>query len=334
MMNKCKFFEHSTVLVTGATGLIGSAVVRKLIEYAEIYDINVICCVRNLEKAKKMFPVNRKITYIVCDLIDLKPVNYGVNYIIHCAGPTDSKTFVTHPVEVIETIVDGTNKVLKFSLLNPIRKFLYLSTMEVYGSPQTDNKIFEFMPGNLDFSDIRASYPGAKKLSENLCISYMKEYSIPVNIIRLTQTFGAGVVYQDKRVFAEFARCVIEQKDIILHSKGETKRNYLSINDAVNAIFTVLKNGVPGEIYNAANEETYCSIYEMADFVAKKFGKGKIKVEFDNTDDISKFGYAQTLKMNLSSEKLNSIGWKASDDLQSMFSELINFMSRETDAQN
>ena len=76
---------------------------------------------------------------------------------------------------------------------------------------------------------------------------------MPTRIVRLTQTFGTGVSYNDGRVFAEFARCVIEQRDIILKTKGETKRSYLYTADAVTAILTVLLNGETGAAYNAAN---------------------------------------------------------------------------------
>lgn len=128
---------------------------------------------------------------------------------------------------------------------------------------------------------VRACYPESKRMCENLCACYMKEYGVPVNIVRLTQTFGPGVEYDDGRIFAELARCVIEKRDIVLHTKGETKRNYLFTKDAVNAIITVLLHGENGQAYNAANEETYCSILEMANMVAKKCGKGDIKVKIE-----------------------------------------------------
>ena len=82
-------------------------------------------------------------------------------------------------------------------------------------------------------------------------------------------------------LFAEFARCAIEKRNIVLKTKGETERCYLDISDAVSAILTVLLNGKIGEIYTAANEETYCSIYEMAKLVAEMNG---IDVEIKEQD--------------------------------------------------
>jgi nucleoside-diphosphate-sugar epimerase len=173
---------------------------------------------------------------------------------------------------------------------------------------------------------VRSSYPESKRMCENLCTSYFSEYGVPVKVVRLTQTFGEGVDYNDGRVFAEFARCAIENKDIVLKTKGETKKNYLYVYDAVSAIITVLFNGENGNAYNAANEETYCSIYEMAQMVAEKCGNKSIKVVIEEKDDILKFGYAPTLKMNLSTEKLKNLGWKPKKDLFGMFNVMIDDM--------
>ena len=123
-----------------------------------------------------------------------------------------------------------------------------------------------------------------------------------LKVIRLTQVFGPGVKYDDSRVFAEFARCVLEKKNIVLHTKGETKRNYLYTFDAVTAVLTVLLKGENGEAYNAANEETYCSIYEMAQMVANDIGND-IFVEIVEKN-INDFGYAPTLKMNLDTDEI------------------------------
>ena len=143
--------------------------------------------------------------------------------------------------------------------------------------------------------------------------------------MRLTQTFGEGVSYDDKRVFAEFARCAIENKDIVLKTKGETKRNYLYVNDAVKAILTVLEKGEVGHAYNAANEQTYCSIYEMAQMVAEDICRGGIKVRIES-DEAADNGYAPVLKMNLSAEKLKNLGWTPSANLRTAFEKLIAYM--------
>ncbi len=172
----------------------------------------------------------------------------------------------------------------------------------------------------------RSCYPESKRLCEVLCASWQKEYGVPVRVLRLTQTFGPGVRYDDGRVFAEFARCVIEGRDIVLKTEGLTCRSYLYTADAVSAILTVLLRGSDGEAYNAANEETYCSIREMADLAARECAEGKIKVRIEADKDPSVFGYAPTLHMNLDTSKLRALGWHPSCGLAESYRRMIKSM--------
>ena len=197
--------------------------------------------------------------------------------------------------------------------------------MEVYGTPTTDEKIDEKHATNLNTMFPRSAYPESKRMCESLSASYASQYGVPAKVVRLTQTFGPGVQYNDGRVFAEFARCAIEGRDIVLHTKGETRRSYLYTEDAVNAILTVLVKGKAGEAYNAANEDTYCSIYEMAELVANDCAGGKIKVLIEEAES-SSYGYAPTLHMNLDTGKLMKLGWNPSVDLASMYKNMVGAM--------
>ncbi|RHB40481.1 NAD(P)-dependent oxidoreductase [Enterocloster aldenensis] len=330
-------FEEKTIFVTGATGLIGKTIIKTLLEYNSISKkkIRIIAGVRNLDKAYKIFSKYNQndLEYLVADLYNLKPFKLNIDYIIHAASQTSSKAFISEPVETIITAIKGTRNVMEIARANNVLGVVYLSSMEVYGSPSTDNKIDESYSTNLNTMAIRSCYPESKRMCENLCASYFSEYQVPVMIIRLTQTFGEGVEYNDSRVFAEFARCVIERRNIQLNTKGQTKRSYLYIQDAVDAILTVLINGKPCEAYNAANENTYCSIYDMACMVARECAEERITIEICESD-ISKFGYAPILHMNLDTSKLKSLNWTPSVDLKEMFSRMINDMKQHKKSDN
>lgn len=246
-------------------------------------------------------------------------------YIIHGASQTSSRAFIEEPIETITTALTGTKNMLEFARVNNVKGFVYLSSMEVYGSPLNDLKIDEKHGTNLDTMKVRSCYPESKRMCESLCASYSSEFGVPAKVVRLTQTFGPGVKYDDGRVFAEFARCAIERRNIVLKTKGETRRSYLYTEDAVNAILTVLYNGIPGQAYNAANEETYCSIYEMAKMVAGRFGDNSVKVLVEETNP-EKLGYAPVLYMNLDTTKLHNLGWKAKFNLESMYQNMIEDM--------
>ena len=323
------FFDNQTFFITGATGLIGFSIIMALLKLNNntAKKIKIYALVRDVEKAKNLYyGFDNDINFIASDIRTVNLNNYKFDYIIHAASQTSSQKFVLEPVETIEIAIKGTVNLLEYSKTHEVKGFIYLSSMEVYGNPTSDDKVFEDSSTTLNTMNVRSSYPESKRMCENLCKSYAYEYGVPAKVIRLTQTFGPGVKYNDKRVFAEFARCAIENKNIILKTKGETKRSYLYTFDAVAAIFIILEKGKIGEAYNAANESTYCSIFDMANLVSKKISNNKIKIIIDENDDISKFGYANTLKINLETNKLRSLGWSAKYCLEDMFIRMIEDM--------
>lgn len=330
--------NNSTILITGATGLIGRNFVDCLCLLSKQKNIkmNLILCGRSREKLECLFTgINIdgiSIEYYINDIADELTYEQNVDYVIHMAAQTSSNAFQHRPVEVIETTLIGTKNILEFAKIKSAKSMVFLSTMEVYGTPKTDEIIDENHSTNLLTTNVRSCYPESKRLCENLCTAYAMEYSVPVKTIRLTQTFGKGVEVNDGRVFAEFARCVINKKDIILRTKGLTKRSYLSVEDACSAILTVLLNGTNGEAYNAANEQTYCTIYDMAKMVSDIYGDNTVKVKIEE-EDISKFGYAPELHMNLSTKKLKALGWEPQYDLNHMFVELICYMKKQMESQ-
>lgn len=326
------------VLVTGATGLIGQTLVSALLRFGEKdpdekEPVHVIACVRNEDKARRLFAGADRgnLSFLVTDITSMpsEKLSCPVDYVIHAASQTSSRAFVDQPVETIFTAIDGTRRALAFAKNNDVRCFVYLSTMEVYGTPMDDEKINESHGTNLDTMQPRSCYPESKRLCEILCASWQKEYGLPVRVLRLTQTFGPGVRYDDGRVFAEFARCAMEKRDIILKTAGLTRRSYLYTADAVSAILTVMLCGEDGNAYNAANESTYCSIREMAELIAKECAGGEIDVRIEAAEDPSKLGYAPTLHMNLDTGKLRSLGWKPVYGLADCFRRMMAVMETE-----
>lgn len=328
--------KNTDILITGATGLIGSTLASVFINANFKYNLKckLHLLVRNVEKAKKIFGEDIQNTVDLIEGSVEKPdVDLeNIDYIIHTASQTASKAFIEYPVETMTTNILGTRNLLELAKKKKVKAFVYLSTMEVYGCPKDDRKINEEYECRIKPAEIRNSYPLSKLACENLCCDYYAEYGVPTVIIRLTQTFGPGVQYHDGRVFAEFARCVIEERDIVLKTKGETKRNYLYTMDAVRAILTaMLKGQKNGAVYNAANEDTYCSIAEMAETALKCSKNRKLKVKYQLTANIEALGYAPTLHMNLDISKLTLLGWRAEVKLKNMYERLITFFKETYD---
>ena len=175
--------RNKTVLVTGATGLLGQVIVNRLIELRAI----VVAVIRNAEKAKKAFGDNDRIKYIVSDITQIDIRKMEIDYIIHAASITSSKLFVNSPVDVALTAIEGTRRTLEIAKLSGIKGYVYLSSMEVYGNPQTDDKILEDCPSNLDCMKVRSAYPESKRICENLCVSFFSQYKVPTHTYILVQ---------------------------------------------------------------------------------------------------------------------------------------------------
>ncbi len=323
-----------SVLVTGATGLIGSALVKKFA--AEGHP--VVAAVRNVEKARKMFAGLAGVEIGEWDVT--KPGGprmadaagragaprppCDVDWLVHAASETASRAFVEKPVETIASILDGTRNVLEFARAAKVGAMVYLSTMEVYGAPAVE-PVTERDYGYLDPTSVRSSYPEAKRMAENLCVSYAKEYGVPVKIARLTQTFGEGVRYDDGRVFAEFARAILEKRDIVLKTEGTTARCYCYLGDALDAIETILEKGETATPYTVANEDTFCTVREMAEALCAAHPASGSKVVFD-FDGAAARGFAPPFRMRLDCSRLRALGWEPKVGLMEMFDRMMKGM--------
>ena len=328
-----KPFENTTLLVTGATGLLGSILIKSILRYAKQNEkkITIYAACRSKKKFEKVFSdyICDNLKSIISDIISIDISTIEVDYIVHGASITDSKTFVEKPVETISVALDGTRNLLRQCVSKKLKGFIYLSSLEVYGTYSSFDGIktvIENEAGYINSLSVRSSYSEGKRMVENICAAYKSEYRIPIKIARLCQTFGAGVEYNDNRVFAQFARAVIEHKNIILKTKGETIRNYCYTTDAISGILTILSKGNIGEAYNIANMETTISIADMAHLVCDMYPESGSKVVFDIAEDSSKLGYNPVVKLQLCSEKLIALGWNAEYKLNIMFKNLIEGM--------
>lgn len=311
-------FYGKTFFVTGATGLIGYSFTCALL-YQSITKksgIKVIALVRDLEKAKEQYKDAIKdeapITFVEGCVEKLPEINENIDFIMHGACPTASDFFTNHPVETIKTIIDGTGNILNLARNKNVKSIVLLSSMEVFGERMEKRKLSENDLGKIDLTSPRSSYPEAKRLAENLCACYASEYEVPVCVARLVQTFGPGVKYEDKRVFAYMMRCALENKNIELKTAGTKENSYLYTMDAVTAILTLLLKGEYGKTYNVANEETYCSVKEMGQIVLNTFNKNDLKVltnvgnNLNNNDGFRPDGY-----LNIDTTNLKKLGWRA-----------------------
>lgn len=323
-----------TILITGATGMIGSLLVGKILKENN-FD-RIVLLVRDKKRAERHYDGFHKSNYKKLSFVEsrieeinLEKVSVTVDSIIHCACITQSKEMVTHPVETADSIVLGTKNILELAREKKVKSMVYLSSMEVYGKVEDTGKpLKENELGDIDLQIARSCYPMAKRMAEHYCHLYHKEYAVPVKIARLAQTFGEGVRPEDARVYMQFARAAYEGKDIILKTHGTSMGNYCAIDDAIEGIWTILHKGNPGEVYNVVNEANTMSILDMAHLVSEEIAGGKIQVRIE-PEDFVKTGYAPDTGLRLSGEKLRKLGWQPHKELAEMYREVINELEKD-----
>ena len=320
-------FASNTILVTGATGLIGSLVCKAFAYANERYGLNakVVAVVRNIEKATGIFgsSCSSTVTFLEQDLSEPVSTDVVCDYILHAASITKSKIMVSQPVAVIDTSINGTRSMLELARKNSAR-MVFVSSMEYYGSLAEGQVADEDTLGYLDLSSIRSCYPESKRFCECLCSSFASQFDVSVCSARLAQTFGAGVLPGESRAFFQFAKAAISGEDIVLKTKGLSEGNYVNSVDCVVALLTLLAKGVSGQAYNVANEESHGTIREVAKLAIDTLGDGSSRVVIDE-DKSNSSGYAPDVHLRLSSSKLRSLGWEPTYGLADSFKQLAEY---------
>lgn len=321
--------RNSTMIVTGSTGLIGSTFIRCI--SALKLGVRFVLPVRNAEKARSLFVGETESMEIIetglTDFFEKREL--PCDYIIHCASPTNGKYMCAHPAETFLLPIESTRALLDYSLRQPVdnrvKGVVYLSSIEYYGRMSDSETVSEDAQGYIDRESPRSSYALGKQSAEYLGYCYAEEYGVPFRSARLTQTFGAGITADDNRVFAQFARSVIENKDIVLHTEGRSSKPYCYTTDCVSALVYILLKGEDGAAYNVATPGTYVSILELAHLFRDSFNPG-IEVR---TEMMKDSGYAPETFVNLNSERLLALGWKPRYGLKEMLERLINGLKIE-----
>lgn len=299
--------DGCNILVTGATGLIGSCLVEALLSHKGGH-YQVYASGRNEERAFRRF-FNFKgcsnFHFFRYDVTEPLQSDIEFHYIIDAASNASPNFFATKPVEVIKSNIEGVSHLLDYGMEHNLRRFLYISTGEVYG--EGDGREFtEDYSGYVDCTKPRSCYPSSKRASETLCASYSMEYGVDVVIARPSHTYGPYFTESDNRVYAQFIRNVLSGDNIIMKSTGSQFRSWCYVVDCVSALLYILLNGKNGEAYNIADRSSNISIKELAEMIAHI---GNKEVVIQMPDSVEKAGYNVVKKSVFSTLKLESLGW-------------------------
>ncbi|WP_251391926.1 NAD-dependent epimerase/dehydratase family protein [Mediterraneibacter agrestimuris] len=310
--------KNTKILVTGAYGMLASYLVYFFIFLNEFHNfsIDIWIIVRNKEKLEKRYGniCEKEYFHYVMQTLDSEiRISEKMDYIIHAASLASPQYYNTIPVEVMLPNVIGTYHLLEFAKKCKTKNFLFFSSSEIYGKQdETISKNYdETVLGILDPMDIRNCYAESKRMGENMCVGYFREYGIKTNSVRIFHTFGPTMdIHHDERAFSEFVANIIDKKNIEMKSEGKAKRAFCYITDAILGFLLILLYGSSGETYNLCNDLQYISISELAKILVKLFPERNLKVK-KVTRSIEST-YVSKKDENLitaDSNKLRQIGW-------------------------
>lgn len=325
---------NKTFLITGAKGYLASSLIRFLLFLNEKYNLNlfIYAATRNPNNIPNYAINNKCIKYINFNTFENYNYHQNINYLVHTATPTSRLEFINKPLETFDIINNGTRRILEFSKNNKIDSVLYLSSVEIYGSPKTNKMVEEADYFALDPNDLRNCYPLGKKVAEYLCNTYYKLYNLPINIVRPSSVQGLFQPYTEDRIFNQILRCLVENKDFIFKTKGDTAKTLIYTMDAILGLLIILTSNKFGETYNLTDNRTFYKMRDIVELIFEHFNP-KLKVKFELEDD-SKTGYIAPLSYNLSTEKLESLGWKANTDLLDIYKIDLERFNREKFSNN
>ncbi len=317
-----KKLDKCNILVTGATGLIGSCLVEVLMAKPK-RNYNIYAMGRNTTRMKKMFAkyvTERGFYTLIGDVT--KPLSFQqpAHYIIHAASGATPSNFSNHPVEVMKANINGVINLIEYGIQHHMKRFLYISSGEVYG--EGDGCIFtESYSGYVDCCKSRSCYPSSKRAAETLCASYASEYGIDFVIARPCHIYGPNFTENDNRVYAQFIRDILKGQDIVMKSFGEQFRSWCYVVDCVSAILFILLKGLSGEAYNIADNTSNITIRQLAEMLAE-IGQSKVVMKIPT--EIEQLGYNPVSKSVFSIKKIKNLGWEVSGTMKEKMIKTIN----------
>lgn len=321
-----KDLDGSNILITGATGLIGSCLVDVLMSHPK-KNFNVYASGRNELRAKNKFKDyvdEPTFHFLKFDVTKKLESDINFKYIIHAACDASPKFYATQPVEVIKANMLGVMNLMDYGIKHGLKRFLFVSSGEVYG--EGDGRVFtEDYSGYVDCTKPRSCYPASKRAAESLCVSYGAEYGVEAVLARPCHVYGPGFTESDNRVFAQFIRNVLNNEDIVMKSTGSQFRSWCYSPDCASAILYILLKGDNGAAYNIADESSNVTIKDLAEIIA---GIGGRKVVVSIPEDSEKAGYSMVSKAIFSTEKLGKLGWNTMGSLKVNLENTIYFLQR------
>lgn len=286
------------LLVTGGAGFIGSNFIN-LNKSHQIINVDCLTYAANLKNIKNY---NLFIEASICDYdyMDYIFRTYNPDALINFAAESHVDRSIKDSDKFVKTNILGVNNLLKISLKHRLGRFIQISTDEVYGSIEKGyaDESYALSPSS--------PYASSKASADLMCRAYHTTHKLPVIITRSSNNYGPHQ-HSEKLIPTIFRKCM-NNETIPIYGDGQNKRDWIYVEDNCRAIYTILKKGHPGEIYNIGGD-TVLSNIEIATKI-RRITNSKSGAEFIEDRKGHDRRYA------LDSRKIKKLGFKKEVELE------------------
>jgi nucleoside-diphosphate-sugar epimerase len=328
--------DNSKILITGASGFIATYIIEVLVCIAKKYNSNITIYALardpgNFWLKYKHHRDNEKLVFINQDVNQLSAELDKIAFtdIIHAASKASPIYYGKDPVGTLSANTIGTNNLLALAHKVKANKFTFISSSEVYGNSD-EYLISENSYGYIDPTNIRSCYAESKRMGENMCVSWMHQFNVPIVIIRPFHTYGPGMNLNDGRVYADFVKCIVDKENISLNSDGSAERAFCYLADAVKGILTAHYQGKPGEAYNLGNPEETYSIKQLATLLQRLYPQRCKEVRFNSLENTEGYIASTVNRVTPCIKKISNIGWIPTTSVTEGFERTIESYINET----
>ena len=254
----------SKLLVTGGAGFIGSHLCKYLLDKG-----NQVVCLDNFFTGQKrnIEPFLKNSNFELLEYDVTKPFDIKVDQVYNLACPASPVHYQKTPVETVRTSILGAINCLELAKKNGGTKVLQASTSEVYGDPKV-NPQPESYNGNVNPIGPRACYDEGKRCAETLFFDYHREDRIPIKVVRIFNTYGPNMSWDDGRVISNFITQAMKGEDITLYGDGSQTRSFCYIDDMVRGLVKMMESDSWTGPVNLGNPNEF-TIRELAEKILK-----------------------------------------------------------------
>ena len=325
-LTELETLSGAAVLITGCTGLIGSALTDLLIRWNETHNgkIRLFAAGRDTRKITARFAPYAAAHWFRAVPYDASAANnvfdFPCDYIVHAASNAFPGIVVKEPVETMLSNFLGLKCLLDYARTCHAKRVLYVSSSEVYGQKDGNRPYRETDCGYVEALNPRSAYPVGKRAAETLCAAYAAEYGADCVIERPGHIYGPTASPQDNRVSSAWAYAAARGEDIVMKSDGAQIRSYCHCLDCASAMITVLLKGETVRAYNISNPDSIITIRQMAELLMKATG---VALRMELPTEAERKSFNPMSNSSLDSESLLELGWKGLFDAERGFSHTV-----------